>query len=90
MAYDILRRLMSDKRKARYSVTVSHIMSSDGMRTIPGDSISGLTRKSIEYRGGESGQEIMTVPLKDIMSIEMNGAEVYHKKKRIERIYPRH
>jgi hypothetical protein len=89
MAYDLLSKLKADGTLGGCSITISDNYSLRGRRTIFGRDITGFTRSSIELKGGETGNERLTVPIESIHEIKVGRITVFRKKKRIERIYPR-
>ena len=90
MPYDMLRRLFMEGRLKDCSITFMHEHSANGRKTIHGRDITGVKRSGIEYLGGESGREKLTADLNSITGIEFECRPVFRKKKRIEKIYPRH
>lgn len=89
MVYDLLRKLISDGKLEDCSITIAHISSEDRKRTILGRDVESIRHDGVEYKGGETGQEVFSVPLKSIIGIELDGKVLYRKKKNIEKIYPR-
>jgi len=89
MTYDVLIKLKAQGLLDGCSIAVSDKDSMRRHRTILGRDIARVTRSSIEFRGGETGHEILSVPIESILEIEYGGKVIYRKKKRIERIYPR-
>jgi hypothetical protein len=83
MVYDILNRLIkTDNLRDKIIVFESGSV-------IAGGSVSGLNRSRISYYGGESGQEMLTVPLDIIVEIRHNEIVIFRGKKRVQKIYPR-
>jgi uncharacterized protein (UPF0248 family) len=90
MVYNILNKLLVEGRLKSCSITVSQKDVVGGRKMIFGRDISRVTRSSIEYLGGETGYEKLSAPLNSVLEIEVDGRTVFRKKKRIEKIYPRH
>ncbi|MCX6814307.1 MAG: hypothetical protein NTY20_01485 [Candidatus Aenigmarchaeota archaeon] len=89
MAYDVLNRLKADGMLRHCSIVVSDKNALRKHKTLFGRDISGFTRLCIQFRGGETHQEILSVPMESVQEIRLGKKAVFAKKKRIERIYPR-
>lgn len=89
MAYDVLNRLKSDRLLGECSITISDKSALRKRRTLFGRDITRITRSGIKFRGGETGHEMLSVPMESVEQIELDGRTVYRRKKRIVRIYPR-
>lgn len=89
MAYSVLAKLKAEGSLRNCSITVSDKDSLRRHRTIFGRDITGFTRSGIELKGGETGNERLSVPIESVQEIKVGRTTVFRKKKRIERIYPR-
>jgi hypothetical protein len=89
MAFDVLNRLKADKSLRSCSIIISDKDSQRGHRTVFGRDITGFTRSSIELKGGETGNERLSIRMESVQEIRVGRTAVYRKKKRIERVYPR-
>jgi hypothetical protein len=89
MVYHLLKKMQANGSLKECSITIAHKASVDKTRTVLGRDITNIRMNGIEYHGGEATHEKFTVPLKSILGVELGGRQVYRKKKRVERIYPR-
>jgi uncharacterized protein (UPF0248 family) len=89
MVFDVLNRLKAEGSLKGCSITVSDKNALRKHRTLFGRDISRITRSGIEFRGGETGHERLSIPMESVQEIRTGARTVYRKKKRIERIYPR-
>jgi hypothetical protein len=89
MAYDLLNRLKSEGSLGACSLLISDPGSLRKTRNVFGRDIRRITLSRIEFLGGETGHETLSVPMDSILEIECGGRILFRKKKRIERIYPR-
>lgn len=87
MAYDVLKRLELDGRLKDCCITISR----DGglPLQILGKDITGVSRSSIAFLGGESGREELSASLERVESISMDCENAFRRKSRISRILPR-
>lgn len=89
MVYSVLNKLLAEGRLKLCSITVFHKGATGNRRMVFGREISRITRSHIEYTGGESGYERLSVPLESVLEIEVDGRTVFRRKKTIRKIYPR-
>ena len=89
MVYGILNKLLAEGRLKSCSISVFHKGATGNRRMVFGREISRITRSHIEYTGGESGYEKLSVPLESVLEIGMEGRTVFRRKKTIRKIYPR-
>lgn len=89
MVYGILRKLESEGRLRKCSITLFRKDVIGGKEFFFGRDIVSLDRSCIILAGGETGQEETRVPLEAIKEVESDGRPVFRKKGRIEKVYPR-
>ena len=89
MAHSILNKLRSEGKLGSCSIIISDEGSLRKRRTVFGRDVTGLSRSSIEFRGGETGHERTAIPIDSVEEIECDGTVLFRKKRRIDRIYPR-
>ena len=83
MVYDVLVKLsQTDSLRDKTIVMKDNSI-------IAGGAVSEVTRSEIKYRGGESGQEVLTEPIDKVIEIRQNESVIYKRKKHIEKVYPR-
>ena len=83
MVYDVLNRLMqSDSLRDKIIVLKDKSV-------ILGGSIFDVTRSHINFYGGESNCEELTMPIENITEIRQNERVIFKRKKRVEKVYPR-
>lgn len=58
-------------------------------RRVFGRDIMRITLSRVEFNGGETGHERLSVPMDSVLEIERKGRVIYRRKKRIEKIYPK-
>ncbi|GEM_PF-1620506 len=89
MAYDILKGLESGGRLGSCSIALKGEGIAGGRAFVFGRDIVSVDRQKVTFRGGETGQEALTLPLEEIQEIESGGRTVFRKGRRIERVYPK-
>jgi hypothetical protein len=89
MIYEILLRLKREKKLYSCSMTIHKPGAVKNKRFLFGREIVGFNMSGIRFRGGETGYEVLTVPLEDVLEIESGGRMVFKRKPRIKKVYPR-
>jgi len=89
MVYNVLNKLLSDKRLENAVITVFREGTIENKEWVYGREIVEVNISFLTFRGGETGYEEFSVPLERILMIEVEGRPVFRKKKQIKKIYPR-
>jgi len=89
MINSVLEKIITEGRLKQCSITVSDKNAMNNRKTIFGRDIIRVTRSCIEYLGGETGYEKFTIPLESVLAVELEGRQVFSKKERVEKIFPR-
>jgi hypothetical protein len=89
MIYDILKELEASGRLKSSSITVSRPGAVNGRAFVFGREMTGFDRKTIRFRGGETGYEELSVSLEKVLEVEAGGRVVFKRKPSIKKIYPR-
>jgi hypothetical protein len=89
MSRDLLRKLQIEGSLKKCSILIPDDSMPRKSRRIFGRDITGINLSRIDFNGGETGHETLSIPIGSVLEIERGGRILYRKKKRIERIYPR-
>lgn len=89
MVHNILKKLIAEGRLKPCSIAVFQKGAPGNRKMVFGRDISRVTRSRIEYMGGETGYERLSIPLESVMEIGLGGRTLFRRKERVKRIYPR-